>query len=83
MLRRTVVSLFFIALWIASGHALGSVRVVVGVAPPAPMIDTPPPGAYALPPHRGAIWIPGLWVRHGGGWVWIGGRRQLYSYRQL
>jgi hypothetical protein len=30
-------------------------------------------GYWALPPHRGAIWIAGHWRRHHRGWIWISG----------
>ncbi len=32
------------------------------------------PGEYVAPPRPHAVWIPGRWVRRGGGYVWIEGR---------
>jgi hypothetical protein len=31
------------------------------------------PGVYVVPPYAHAVWVPGSWVRHGGGWVWAPG----------
>jgi hypothetical protein len=31
------------------------------------------PGRYVRVPHPGARWIPGHWVHHPRGWVWVGG----------
>ena len=31
------------------------------------------PGSWAVPPRAHAIWSPGRWYRHGGGWRWTPG----------
>jgi len=31
------------------------------------------PGRYVLPPSADVVWVPGHWVQHLRGYVWIGG----------
>jgi hypothetical protein len=39
----------------------------IGVAPPAPIIETVPPP----PPAPGYVWTPGYWSWNGVTWVWV------------
>src|ERR1700730_9138231 len=76
---------------------IARVGVVVGFAPPAPVVAVVAapleprcqwhqvywswngvqyvwvPGTFVVPPFARAVWVPGSWVSHGGGWVWVGG----------
>jgi hypothetical protein len=44
------------------------VAVDINVAPPAPVVETPPP-----PPQPGYIWAAGYWNWEGGRHVWVPG----------
>jgi hypothetical protein len=48
-----------------------SVSTAVDVAPPAPIVETPPPAPYA-----GATWTAGYWDWHAPQrrYIWVGGR---------
>jgi hypothetical protein len=35
------------------------------------------PGGYVVAPYVHAAWVPGAWVRHRPGWVWIAGHWRL------
>ena len=47
------------------------VGVVVGTAPPAPVVVAGPVG---VAPGPGYVWVDGYWDWVGGGWVWVPGR---------
>jgi WXXGXW repeat (2 copies) len=49
-----------------SGLAAG---LVVGVAPPATVVETPPPP----PPPPANVWAPGYWAWDGTKYVWVPG----------
>jgi hypothetical protein len=55
-----------VALAAASGFA--RVGVVVGFAPPAPVVEAVPP-----PPAPGYVWQPGYWSWNGVQYVWVPG----------
>lgn len=69
MRRRTILSLLFAAPFtLVADHALARVNVVVGIPPPAPLVETPP-----LPPPGGYVWQPGYWSWDGVRYVWVPG----------
>ena len=43
-------------------------QIIVHVAPPAPVAETPPP-----PPHEGWVWQPGYQKWDGSQYVWVPG----------
>ena len=53
------------ALTLAAVPGLSRVGVVVGVAPPAPVVETVP-----APPGPGYVWRPGYWSWDGVQYVW-------------
>ena len=56
------------ALALAASPSLARVGVVVGFAPPAPVIEVVPP-----PPAPGYVWQPGYWSWNGVQYVWVPG----------
>jgi hypothetical protein len=55
--------------------SLARVGVVVGVAPPAPVVETIPP-----PPAPGYVWQPGYWAWNGVQYVWVPGSYVAVPY---
>lgn len=53
---------------LAAGVGLAKVHVTVGIAPPAPIVETPPPS-----PGFGYVWTPGYYNWNGGSYVWVNG----------
>lgn len=49
--------------------SLAATGCVVAVRPPAPRVEV-----IGVAPYRGAVWVPGHWVRGRYDWVWVGGR---------
>lgn len=47
-------------------------RVVIGIAPPAPIIEPAPPPAPVAPGYW--VWRPGFWRWNGVRYVWVRGR---------
>jgi hypothetical protein len=58
-----------IAALLTVGDATAKVRVYVGVAPPAPIVETPGP-----PPGPGYVWTPGYHRWEGGRYNWVAGQ---------
>jgi WXXGXW repeat (2 copies) len=57
------------ALVLAPAHpSVARVGVVVGFAPPAPVVEVVPP-----PPAPGYVWQPGYWSWNGVQYVWVPG----------
>jgi WXXGXW repeat (2 copies) len=56
-----------------SGLAAG---LVVGVAPPATVVETPPPP----PPPPANVWAPGYWAWDGTKYVWVPGGYVVAPY---
>lgn len=52
------------------GQQVQNVVVLAPIAPPAPMIETPPPPPIG---SREAYWRPGHWNWNGASWVWSAG----------
>jgi WXXGXW repeat (2 copies) len=99
-MRRRAIPLFLCAALLTLAPISGNARVsfTVGIAPPAPVVETVPPpppgpgyvwqpgyytwngsqyvwvpGAYVLAPYPAAVWVPHVWVKHGGRWEWHDG----------
>ena len=56
------------ALMLAAAPGVARVGVVVGVAPPAPVVEPVP-----APPGPGYVWQPGYWSWNGVQYVWVPG----------
>jgi hypothetical protein len=63
------------ALTLAAVPGLSRVGVVVGVAPPAPVVETVP-----APPGPGYVWRPGYWSWDGVQYVWGPGTYVVAPY---
>jgi hypothetical protein len=72
-MSRSIFLLVFAALLILAPVA-GSARigVVVGLAPPVPVVEPVPP-----PPAPGYVWQPGYWSWNGVQYVWVPGAMSL------
>jgi hypothetical protein len=53
---------------LAASAGLARVHFYVGVAPPAPIVETPPPA-----PGVGYVWTPGYYNWNGSSYVWVNG----------
>lgn len=70
-MKRTSTLLLCIAACLALGkadQALAGVGIIVGVAPPAPIVEVVPPH-----PAPGYVWRPGYWSWNGFRYVWVPG----------
>ncbi len=56
------------------GYGRVGVGVVVGTAPPAPLVVAGPVGVAPGPAY---VWVDGYWDWVGGRWVWVPGRWML------
>src|ERR1700745_3856681 len=56
------------ALMLVAGPGVARAGVVVGFAPPAPVVETVP-----VPPAPGYVWQPGYWSWNGVQYVWVPG----------
>lgn len=63
------------ALSLMSAESAGRVAFSVGIAPPAPIVETVPP-----PPGAGYVWQPGYWSWNGVQWVWVPGTYVVAPY---
>ena len=68
MLRKGLIACA-IATMLTAGVGLAKVRVYVGTAPPAAVVETMPPS-----PGAGYVWTPGYYNWNGGSYAWVGGR---------
>lgn len=69
MNRRAILPLLCGAtLTLAAGPGFARVGVVVGIAPPAPVVEAVP-----APPAAGYVWQPGYWSWNGVQYVWVPG----------
>jgi hypothetical protein len=64
-----ILFLFGAALILAPVSSIARVGIVVGIAPPAPVVETVPPP----PPPPGNVWQPGYWAWDGTKYVWVPG----------
>jgi WXXGXW repeat (2 copies) len=53
---------------LTSGIAFAKLHVYVGIAPPAPIVETPAPA-----PGPGYIYTPGYYNWNGSSYVWVNG----------
>jgi hypothetical protein len=53
---------------LTAGVGMAKVHVYVGIAPPAPIVETRPPM-----PGPGYVWVPGYHNWNGSAYVWTGG----------
>lgn len=60
-----------IAPFMTASPLASAAEIIVGVAPPAPMVETAPPAPVA-PGYW--MWRPGFWRWNGVRYVWIRGR---------
>ena len=67
MIRQGLLT-FALAALLSTGTAFAKIHVYVGVAPPAPIVQTPPPA-----PAPGYVWIPGHYIWNGSRYIWRGG----------
>jgi hypothetical protein len=63
------------ALTLAAAPGVARVGVVVGFAPPAPVVEVAPP-----PPAPGYVWQPGYWSWNGVQYVWVPGGYVVAPY---
>lgn len=76
MSRRAILPvLFAVALTLAPIPGVARVGVVVGIAPPAPAVETVP-----APPAPGYVWQPGYWAWNGAQYVWVPGTYVVAPY---
>lgn len=79
-MRATLPILFLLvfaaALTLAPTSGIAKVGLVVGIAPPAPVIETPPPP----PAPPGNVWQPGYWAWDGVKYVWVPGVYAVAPY---
>jgi hypothetical protein len=76
MSRRSILPvLCAAALTLAAAPGVARVGVVVGFAPPAPVVEVAPP-----PPAPGYVWQPGYWSWNGVQYVWVPGGYVVASY---
>jgi hypothetical protein len=69
MTRRAILpALCAAALMLAAVPGLARVGVVVGIAPPAPVVEAAP-----APPSPGYVRQPGYWIWNGVQYVWVPG----------
>ena len=69
MRRRAVLLLLCVALLtLAAVPSFARAGVVVGFAPPAPVVEVVP-----APPPPGYVWQPGYWSWNGVQYVWVPG----------
>ena len=69
MIPRAILPLFCAAaLTLAAVPSSARVGVVVGFAPPAPVVEAVP-----APPAPGYVWQPGYWSWNGVQYVWVPG----------
>jgi WXXGXW repeat (2 copies) len=69
MSRRLILPvLCALAVTLAAASGFARVGVVVGFAPPAPVVEAVPP-----PPAPGYVWQPGYWSWNGVQYVWVPG----------
>src|SRR5437763_12598224 len=67
MSRRSILPILCAAaLTLVAGPGVARVGVVVGFAPPAPVVEVVPP-----PPAPGYVWQPGYWSWNGVQYVWV------------
>ena len=64
-----------LALTLAAAPGIARVGVVVGFAPPAPVVEVVPP-----PPAPGYVWQPGYWSWNGVQYVWVPGAYVVAPY---
>jgi hypothetical protein len=78
MNRRSILSvLCAAALTLAAAPGVARVGIVVGFAPPAPVVEVAPP-----PPAPGYVWQPGYWSWNGVRYVWVPGRYVVAPFVQ-
>jgi hypothetical protein len=53
---------------LTAGVGFAKVHFYVGISPPAPIVETPPPA-----PAPGYVWTPGYYNWNGGSYVWTNG----------
>lgn len=76
MRRRLIIPLLCAAgLVFTTAPGIAQVGVVVGVAPPAPVVE-PVPAA----PAPGYVWQPGYWAWNGAQYVWVPGQYVAAPY---
>jgi hypothetical protein len=56
------------AAMLSAGVGLARTQVYVGIAPPAPVVEAPPPA-----PGAGYVWTPGYYNWNGSSYVWTRG----------
>ncbi|MGH7000504.1 MAG: YXWGXW repeat-containing protein [Stellaceae bacterium] len=56
---------------LATSPLASAAEVIIGVAPPAPVVETAPPAPVA-PGYW--VWRPGFWRWNGARYVWVPGR---------
>jgi WXXGXW repeat (2 copies) len=67
--RRSILPILYAAaLTLIAGPGVARVGVVVGFAPPAPVVEVVPPS-----PAPGYVWQPGYWSWNGTQYVWVPG----------
>jgi WXXGXW repeat (2 copies) len=64
-----------LTLTLAAAPGVARVGVVVGFAPPAPVVEVVPP-----PPAPGYFWQPGYWSWNGVQYVWVPGAYVVAPY---
>ena len=67
MFRRALMTCA-IAGMLTAGIGYAKIGLYIGVAPPAPVYETPPPT-----PGPGYVWTPGHYIWNGGSYVWTNG----------
>jgi YXWGXW repeat-containing protein len=76
MSRRAVLLLLCVALLtLAAVPSFARAGVVVGFAPPAPVVEVVP-----TPPAPGYVWQPGYWSWNGVEYVWVPGAYVVAPY---
>src|ERR1700686_3585204 len=70
-LKKVVATVVLLVGTSLAASARVGVGVVVGTAPPAPVVVAGPVG---VAPGPGYVWVDGYWDWGGGGWVWGPGR---------
>ena len=71
MLRKGLITCA-IATMLTAGVGLAKVHVYVGLAPPAPVVETRP-----IAPGPGYMWTPGYYNWDGAHYVWVNGQWML------
>jgi len=75
MLRKGLMGCVFATI-LTCGIASAKVHVYVGIAPPAPIVETRPPS-----PGAAYVWTPGYYNWNGSSYVWANGAWAVPPHR--